>query len=123
MTGYSGADYNYDFFLLKYNATGFNIWEKEWYYTHRAEGEGIALDSYLDIYITGWITSPWDLLLLKYIQYPPGEFELTTDPKSPDFDGKLILYWNESIRADSYSVYMQNNYISVINTMKLSQFY
>ncbi len=115
ITGYSGVDYSYDIFILKYNIAGILQWEKVWYYTHRAEGEGIALDSEENVYVVGWTTSPWDAVILKYIQYPPGDFLLTTNASIPHLDDKFILTWNPSERAKSYSVYKYDKYITSIN--------
>ncbi|GAG89628.1 unnamed protein product [marine sediment metagenome] len=57
----------------------------------------------------------WDAVILKYIQYPPGDFLLTTNASIPHLDDKFILTWNPSERAKSYSVYKYDKYITSIN--------
>lgn len=50
------------------------------------------------------------------VRLAPGAFTLNSTPDIPDSDGVFDLTWTVSLRADNYSVYMYNHYISEINS-------
>lgn len=95
--------------LFKYNSSGSLLWMEEWGGLNDAFAEDITVhDVTDDIFTTGSIqfgTGEVYLFILKYIEYPPGEFTLSTDAESPDDDGLFTLTWNSSLRANNYSVY------------------
>jgi surface protein len=45
----------------------------------------------------------------------PGTFTLHSGADSPDTDGAFSLWWDDSTRADNYSVYQHSGYITEIN--------
>ena len=47
---------------------------------------------------------------------PPSSFVLSSDAGFPDDDGLFDLSWTSSIGADNYSLYMDNNIITVIDS-------
>jgi len=45
-------------------------------------------------------------------EIPPQPFSLSTDADDPDEDGSFMIYWNESLYADYYSLYYSQNMIT-----------
>ncbi len=54
-------------------------------------------------------------LFLLYGAYPPNSFQMTTDANNPDIDGIFYLNWTSSLGADTYSLYVNDKYITEIN--------
>ncbi|MBD3195607.1 MAG: hypothetical protein GF317_11155, partial [Candidatus Lokiarchaeota archaeon] len=53
--------------------------------------------------------------ILVDIQIIPGPLSLTSNATNPDQDGNFTLSWTESEKADNYTLYTHNNYITHIN--------
>ena len=56
-----------------------------------------------------------DVFLLKFIEYPPGTFDLDSNADDLDQDGNFTLSWTNSLRADNYSLYQYSSYITAFN--------
>ena len=55
-------------------------------------------------------------LILEYDQEcPPSTYSLSSSADTPDLDGVFELDWTNSIRANNYSIYSYDSYISTIN--------
>jgi len=50
------------------------------------------------------------------VLYPPGSFELFKIIPEINTDGRINLSWSESLGAESYSIYFNENYIDNINS-------
>ncbi|MHA1436361.1 MAG: SBBP repeat-containing protein [Promethearchaeota archaeon] len=106
-----------DFFLLKCNLSGSEIWNKTWGTANLDIGYDIVSDSFENIYITGIKND--DLSLIKFLPYPDN-FILSSDADNPDSDGSFRLSWTYSLEAENYSIYQDNQSISKVNnTMKI----
>ena len=55
-------------------------------------------------------------ITVQIAQNPPESFILSTDADYPDNDGYFILSWTVSNGADNYSLYMDNEVITVIDS-------
>ncbi|MFX1312755.1 MAG: NosD domain-containing protein [Promethearchaeota archaeon] len=49
------------------------------------------------------------------VEFPPGEFILTSDAGTPDIDGTFSLTWTNSEGADNYSIYLYDDNITYIH--------
>lgn len=111
----------YNVTLLKYNSSGNLLWNIEWGGSEIDKGKGIIVDDITNnIYITGSTVSysggsDESVFINKYIEYPPGTFDLDSDADDLDQDGNFTLNWTNSLRADKYSLYEYSSYITEYN--------
>jgi len=88
---------NYDIFLLKYDSSGNLLLDKTWGGSRNDHGNGIALDSSGNAFITGYTYSYGagytDLVLLKY--------ELDTDNDGLSDNSEVNTYFTDSNNSDT----------------------
>lgn len=111
----------YNVTLLKFTSSLDLEWTKAWGGSDHDMGRGILVEDSLDnVYLTGMTISYSadafdDVFLLKFIEYPPGTFDLESDADDLDQDGIFTLDWTNSLRADNYSLYQYSSYITEYN--------
>jgi len=95
--------FNYDY--IDYTSGGYTC------------GLNLGLDTdYYNSY-TGfdYPTDNFSLYYMYDLPAPPDDFTLSSDAGKPDLDGGFELSWEESFRANNYSVYIHSSYITEIN--------
>jgi len=109
-------------FLLMYDREGNVLWNTTWgdKWAMISEGFGVAVDFFDNIFISGY-TDYYDgyrddIVLLKYSKLLiPDPLALYSDAGDPDIDGIFNLFWFKSDKADNYSIYVYDKYITEIN--------
>ncbi|MHA1821217.1 MAG: fibronectin type III domain-containing protein, partial [Promethearchaeota archaeon] len=110
-----------DMFLLKYNSNGNLLWTRTWGGAGDDWGIDIMFDSNNNIFITGITNSygagGYDILLLKYINYPINSPILDKIVPNPNTDGNITLSWSSVEGASSYLVYRDTKCITDISNL------
>ena len=96
-----------DVFLLKFNSTGSLLWQKTWGGTSYDLGEGVAVDSLGNIYVTG---TTWsfgaggaDILLLKFDTSGALVWQKTWGGAIDDFGYDVAVDSSENIYVTGYT--------------------
>ena len=109
-------------YLLICTNNGAILWNTTWghEWAMMNEGWGVTVDHFDNIYISGY-TDYYDgyndvMFLLKYSRlFSPDPFTLYADAGDPDNDGNFNLKWFKSDKAETYSIYVYDEYVTEIN--------
>lgn len=123
LTGTTNEDMPEFVFLLMYDNSCKLLWNTLWgdEMSMMNQGSGICIDSFDNIYVSGYADyyegHNGDIFLLKYSQLLiPEPFLLYTNAGLPDIDGIFDLIWIKSDKANNYSIYVYDKYITEINS-------
>ena len=95
---------------------GLNLWFPPTLKKYQSEGATLNGQIYYDNCSLDFLSnSYWVHCLMDYYGVLPKSFNLTSDADSPDIDGCFTLNWTTSIRADTYSVFMDHSSITILN--------
>jgi len=112
-----GGGMEWDVFLWKINASGFEFWNETYDSGSRDIVRDLNLDAKGNIYVAGWREISGTNTYFLFLRYTlmPGIFTLTSDADDPDLDGSFNLNWTASEEAVNYSLYTHNSTITEIN--------
>lgn len=103
---------NYDIFLIKYNSSGIKQWTKQLGYSATNHGMGMTVDSFDNIYVTGFTDRVLDgniklggegIVLMKYNSFGTKQWTKQLGLSAPDFALDVMVDSSDNIHVTGFT--------------------